>query len=90
MRGLLVALFVLLAGPVMATVCMTTEVASEMMQHHGKVYVGGGEGVRGPHLEVWVNPHTGDYTVIVVTPGLLICVIDYGKNWRGPEPGDVS
>jgi hypothetical protein len=40
--------------------------------------------------EIWVNPNTGTWTLVVVTPNGIACIAGHGTNWETYSTGQPS
>lgn len=96
-RSLFTASAVMLATPLMSQTpppdCNTYEVAQESLSTQYGEYVVW-EGLVSNNLvvvQLWVNPETGTWTHLVVSPDGIACVVSDGLNYTfvdPPIPGD--
>lgn len=85
MRGALIALLVVIAGPALAA-CGTPETAERVVKEHGEIQLGEGISKNGVPLSIWVNPETGTYSVFVHRPDGIVCMVDAGDKFIIGEP----
>ena len=84
----LVAAFLLVPPSVAAQVeCAPRATAlAALAEGYGEQVIGGGIDSRGPLLEVFVNPETGTWTLLVTSPDGRSCIAAEGDGWRSYEP----
>lgn len=94
MKHLVAAGAIALASPAVAQpLCMgypdlTTMLTTELSQSLASrgVMLHPGHGV----AEVWVNKETRSWTLLVMGPSGVACVVSLGTDWETPLPGQPS
>lgn len=61
------------------------EVASALVAKYGEGIVGQGL-YQGTILQMWANPETGTWTIVIVRPDGIACIPASGDNWEAVEP----
>ena len=94
MRYLIAAGAIALASPAVAqppcmgypdlVVILTTELSQSLAAQGILVYPGMGV------TEAWVNSETGEWTLLVIGPSGLACVVGYGTDWEIYPAGQPS
>ena len=90
MRTLLVAILALTATPALPQpTCAPREAVTHMLEtNHGERQQWRGLDANGMMVEVFANPETGTWTILVSGPEGASCLVahgsDAGANWQAP------
>lgn len=83
--------FLLYSTSALAQQCMSYELfVSEIAKKYGEHRYGAGTGERGL-IELFANPKSGDFTIIIRPEPSLACMIVAGEDWKfviPPKPVD--
>ena len=65
------------------------QVLPRLQEAYGPAPLWSGDSVRGHHTQVWANPETGEWAVVVARPA-AICVMDAGGSFQLPLEGEPT
>lgn len=69
-----------------ALVCLPhDEMERTLSRDHGETLTAWGAENRGGLLQVFVNPETGSWTMVIVAPNGTACAVGMGESWQDEE-----
>lgn len=91
MRSLIAAGAIALASPAFAQPqCMGyADLAAALTSEFSESVIGRGISI-GNIAELWANPATGSWTIVVVTPAGVGCIAGHGTSWETYPAGRPS
>jgi len=86
MRHILIAAlaWLVLGTPVKAQqACLSADILAERLaSEYGEQKTGSGLMTETQALEIWASPETGTWTIFLVTPAGIACIISTGRYWQ--------
>lgn len=70
--------------------CGPREKALEVLERHGEKQVGHGVGSGGGLVELYANPETGSWSLLISPNPRISCMPTHGHGWRRVAPGQPS
>lgn len=62
-------------------------ISANLIQKYGERRAHGGLRSTTQAMEIWVNDETGTWTVLIITPANVSCVVAAGAFWQDWKPG---